>query len=59
MSKFEYDGVMFQKDARTIKQAIRAFAYSCDRCCYTGKHINCDYCAIAGAHKKLWGGVNA
>lgn len=50
MSRFEQEGVDRQYEARTIQAAIRAFNYSCDRCCYTGRHISCNSCAIANAH---------
>ena len=50
MSKFEQDGADIQREARSIRQAIRAFKYSWNKCCYTGKHILCEKCAIAAAH---------
>lgn len=53
MSKFEERGVERQREAITVRAAIRAFNYSCDRCCYTGRHIDCEQCAIAGAHQKV------
>ena len=52
MSKFEERGVDRQQRARTKRYAILSFQHSCDICCYTGKHINCDNCAIANAHSE-------
>ena len=57
MSKFEERGVERQFESRTIKQAIRSFKRSCGSCCYTGKYITCDRCAIASAHNNILSGM--
>lgn len=53
MSIFEEKGVERQHKARTKTYAINSFQQSCNICCYTGKHINCDNCAIANAHSEV------
>lgn len=53
MSKFEVIGIEIQQNARTKEWAVLKFEDSCDRCCYSGKHLDCDHCAIAGAHKNI------
>ena len=53
MSKFELKGIEIQQSARTAQWAINAFSHSCDICCFTGKHINCDKCAIEQEHKNI------
>ena len=57
MSIFEERGVQRQHEAHTLKQAIKSFKRSCERCCYTGKYIHCDSCAIANAHNDILKGV--
>ena len=61
MSQFERDGVDRQMEAENVRQAVRAFNYSCNKCCYTGKHILCENCAISCAHdnamKRLGGDI--
>lgn len=51
MTRFESIGVDLQQNAETIQQAKRAFNYSCRMCCQRGLHLDCDSCAIYGAHK--------
>jgi hypothetical protein len=46
MIKFEQIGVNLQMESKTKEQAKARFSYSCDRCCYTGKKLECDHCAI-------------
>lgn len=58
MSKFEQEGVDRQQKARTKAYAIYSFKHSCDICCYTGKRISCDNCAIANAHTEVLNGFN-
>lgn len=53
MSRFELKGIEIQQSARTMQWAINAFNHSCDICCCTGKHINCDKCAIEQEHKNI------
>lgn len=53
MSKFEQEGVDRQQRARTYSYAVRSFNRSCNICCFTGKYITCDHCAIAAAHHKV------
>lgn len=53
MTYFEERGVERQHRARTKDWAIRMFENSCVRCCTTGKHMNCEHCAIAGAHEYI------
>ena len=50
---FVDNAIRFQKNARTKEWAILMFEGSCDRCCYSGRHIDCRNCAIAGAHKNI------
>ena len=52
MSRFEEKGVERQLLAKTKQYAINSFQQSCNICCYTGKHLNCDNCAIANAHSE-------
>ena len=59
MSTFESRGVERQYESQSIKQAIRSFKKSCERCCYTGKRIDCDRCAIANVHNDILKGVIA
>lgn len=47
MTRFEEVGVNHQYEANNIKDAIRAFKYSCDCCCSKGMHLDCpsmQYC---------------
>ena len=53
MSRFEKEGVDRQYGAMTVKAAKRAFDYSCNRCSVTGRHKNCEGCAIANAHNDV------
>lgn len=41
MTRFEEVGVNHQYEANNIKDAIRAFKYSCDCCCSKGMHLDC------------------
>lgn len=50
MTKFEQIGVNHQYNANNIKEANKAFQYSCDCCCNKGMHLDCDRCAIAYTH---------
>lgn len=50
---FLENGVKFQTHARTKEWAILQFENSCTRCCYSGRHLSCEHCAIAGAHKNI------
>ncbi len=45
--------INFQTNARTKEWAILQFEGSCERCCYSGRHLLCDNCAIANAHKNI------
>lgn len=51
MSKFEKDGVDRQREAASVKEARRAFAFSFTLCCSMGRHLDCGKCAIANAHE--------
>lgn len=51
MSRFEQDGVDRQREAANIKEAQRAFAFSCTLCCIRGRHLDCKRCAIANKHQ--------
>lgn len=51
MTRFESIGVDLQQNAETIQQAKRAFNYSCKLCCQRGLRLDCDSCAIYGAHR--------
>lgn len=51
MSKFEKEGVDRQREAANVREAKRAFAFSCALCCNKGRHLNCEKCAIADAHE--------
>lgn len=53
MTYFESVGVDCQYSATNIKKANRSFKKSCDICARTGKHIDCDHCAIAYAHENV------
>ena len=53
MSIFEERGVSYQFNAKSVAQANKAFATSCDICCKCGKHISCDRCAISVAHQTV------
>ena len=53
MTYFETVGVDYQYSAKTMRQAKRAFAISCDKCATTGKHIECAKCAIANVHNNI------
>lgn len=50
---FEERGIERQYNARNITEAKRAFENSCDFCCNTGKHLDCDRCRIASAHNTV------
>ena len=50
MSKFELIGQSYQFSSCNSAEAEKRFTKSCDLCCTTGKHIQCDRCAIAIAH---------
>ena len=50
MTYFESIGVGYQYGATNIFSAQKAMAKSCDKCIKSGKHIECDRCAIANAH---------
>lgn len=50
MTKFEQIGINYQYNANNIKEANKAFQYSCDCCCNKGMHLDCDRCAIAYTH---------
>lgn len=50
MTKFEQVGVNYQYDAKSIEQANKSFAYSCNCCCNKGMRLDCDRCAIAATH---------
>lgn len=53
MTYFETLGVERQYSAANIKIAKKALATSCDICTKTGKHIQCDKCAIASVHNDI------
>ena len=53
MTYFEAVGVDYQFNATNLFEAKRYFAKSCNRCTYTGKHIDCDRCAISAAHNNI------
>lgn len=53
MTGFERRGCEFQMDSRTVSEARKNFAYSCDVCCSRGVRISCDRCAIAVTHKNV------
>ena len=53
MSYFEQLGVNFQYNSRSIEEATKNFERSCDKCCNTGKHIECDRCHIASVHNDV------
>ena len=53
MTYFEAVGVDYQYGATNYLRAKKAFEKSCDICGKTGKHISCDQCAIASAHKDI------
>lgn len=53
MTAFETVGVNRQFDARNIYEANYAFERSCDCCCKSGQHINCDKCHISYTHKLM------
>lgn len=50
MTKFEEIGVEIQEEAFSKRVATSAFRHSCELCCLRGIHIDCEHCAIAGAH---------
>ena len=41
MTYFETVGVDYQYNAKNIKEANKAFEYSCNCCCTKGIHIEC------------------
>ena len=51
MTKFESIGIDFQNQANTIREADRAFAFSCKVCCERGMQIRCDHCMISATHE--------
>jgi len=53
MTYFEFVGVNYQYSATNIAKAKKAFEKSCEICAKTGKHINCNQCAIASTHKDI------
>lgn len=53
MTSFEAIGVNYQYNANNIKEANKAFEYSCYCCCTKGIHISCAKCAIANAHELI------
>ena len=53
MTKFEQVGINYQYDASNIKEANRAFKYSCNCCCNKGINLQCDRCAIAFVHSLI------
>ena len=53
MSSFEQIGVNYQYDSKTLEQAVKNFKRSCDCCCHTGRHIECDRCHIAAVHNHI------
>ena len=52
-SKFEQRGVMFQYEADSKSKAIKSFKRSCTSCCYGGRNISCEDCAIKVAHEDM------
>ena len=50
MTQFEQIGVNRQLDAVSTEDANKEFKHSCDICCRTGRHIECDRCHIAYAN---------
>ncbi len=53
MTGFERKGCEIQMDSRTVSQAVKNFAYSCEVCCNRGIRISCDRCAIAVTHENV------
>ena len=53
MTYFETIGVDHQYGATSVRSAKKSLEKSCTICAKTGKHINCDRCAIAGAHSAI------
>lgn len=53
MTYFEAVGVDYQFSATNLFEAKKYFAKSCNKCIHTGKHIDCDKCAISNAHHDL------
>lgn len=50
MTKFEQIGINYQYGAVCLKDANKAFEYSCNCCCNKGIQLNCDKCSIAHVH---------
>jgi hypothetical protein len=52
-SFFEEKGILFQKRAKTLEEAIRSYNYSCDCCIFKGRHQDCEHCAIDMVHNMV------
>ncbi len=53
MTYFEAVGVDYQFSATNLFEAKRHFEKSCAKCSAQGKHIPCNQCAIAEAHRNV------
>ena len=52
-SFFEEEGIKLQKRARTLKEAIKNYNYSCDCCVFRGRYQDCGHCAIDMVHNMI------
>ena len=52
-SKFEQRGIMFQYEADSKSKAIKCFQRSCTACCYSGRNVSCNECAIKVVHEDM------
>lgn len=51
MTKFEQTAINIQHKAIYKDWAVRQFEQTCYMCCLRGRHVDCDKCVIASAHK--------
>ena len=52
-SFFEEKGILFQKRAKTLEEAVRSYNYSCDCCVLKGRYQNCRNCGIDMVHTMI------
>lgn len=50
MTKFEQTAINRQYEAYRKDWAVKQFNISCNICCLTGRHCDCDKCNIAYVH---------
>lgn len=53
MSRFEENGIKYLLATRSTDACDKSFYKSCDLCVKHNKHLDCDACAIATAHREM------